>query len=288
VFKGPRGPAGVSPTYTGYWVDTSDEVDTLLKTIFKAERDRIEETIDYDLLAQNNEASALLLTKTETHAGILVAAVSAEVEAKRAHDLKRIQNATFYLIKLVHANDVIYAVRRTTAGWTTKRALSARSIIFAENRLDLDPYPRFDLEKTLDFFIVGEELLILHKGRFESTLRYKAAQAEDFLALQAEAGFLDLFVDLTPLVEYVGVNKIRLRRICAVRQKAHYLDADFMARVRQRSAEYGFALQFDNFGKIIVTPETGEEVITALLDHRLASGFSNRIYDVPSATQVTV
>ncbi|HTF72576.1 MAG TPA: hypothetical protein VK638_58900 [Edaphobacter sp.] len=61
-----------------------------------------------------------------------------------------------------------------------------------------------------------------------------------------------------------------------------------MTRVRQNYAEYGFALQFDNAGKLIVTPETGEEVITALLDHRLASGFSNRIYDVPSATPVAV
>jgi hypothetical protein len=86
----------------------------------------------------------------------------------------------------------------------------------------------------------------------------------------------------------VGVNKIRLRRMSAVRQKGHYRDAEFMDRLRQHHAEYGFTLQFDEDGKIVVTDETSSQIITALLDHRLASGFSKRIYDVPSTVPVPI
>lgn len=288
VFKTPTVAKDGKPTYRGHWVETTDEVDAVLKETVKAERDRLEELIDYDLLAENNESSALLIGLEETHGGLLADAVAAETENRRVQDAKHLLNSTFYLIKLTHNEDIMYAVRRTPSGWKTKRAISVRTLILAENRLDIDERPRFDIEKNVDFFIYDGEALILNKGRFESTLQYKQAHSEDFLALQEEQEFAALFVDLTPLVEHVGMNKIQLRRMCSVRQKAHYRDVDFMARIRDHHAEYGLALQFDGEGKIIVTPDTGAQVITALLDHRLASGFSKRVYDVPSATPVNV
>jgi hypothetical protein len=288
VFKGPRGPSNTPPKYTGYWVETTDGLDAALKDTVAAERNRIEETIAYELLAQNNEAGALLIAKKETNAGLLTDLAAAEIEAKRVQDAERLQNTTFYLIKLIRNDAILYAVRRTTSGWKTKHAISARSLFFAENMLDLDNRPRFDLEKSIDFFVIGEELLILHKEHFESTLRYKQTHANDFAELQAEPDFAAVFVDLAPLIQHVGVNKIRLRRMSAVRQKAHYRDAEFMSRLRQHYAEYGFALQFGEDGKIIATDETSSQIITALLDHRLASGFSKCVYDVSSTVTIPI
>jgi hypothetical protein len=40
--------------------------------------------------------------------------------------------------------------------------------------------------------------------------------------------FAAVFSDLAPLIQHVGVNKIRLRRMSAVRQKGHYRDGEFM------------------------------------------------------------
>lgn len=288
VFKGPRGPSDAPPVYSAYWVETTEDLDAALKDTVATEKNRIEETIEYGLLAQNNEASALLIAKEETNAGLLIDMVAAENEAKRVQDANRLQNTTFYLIKLIHNDAILYAVRRTTSGWTTKHAISARSIFFAENRLDIDNRPRFDLEKTIDFFVIGEELVILHKAHFESILRYKATHTNDFSELQVEPDFAAVFSNLIPLVQHVGVNKIRLRRMSAVRQKGHYRDPEFMERLRQHHAEYGFTIQFDEDGKIIVTDETSSQIITALLDHRLASGFSKRIYDVPSTVPVSI
>jgi hypothetical protein len=286
VFKGPQGPSDAPPKYTGYWVETTDSVDAALRDTLRNARERIEETIEYGLLAQNNEASALVIAKEETNVGILVDAAVAETENKKVLSVKRLQNASFYLIKMVHNDTILYAIRRTTSGWKTKRALSTRSIFFTENRLDLDNRPHFDLEKTIDFFIVGEDLLILNKGHFESILRYKEAHQNDFIALQAEAEFASAFADITPLVQHVGINKIQLRRMSAVRQKAYYRDTEFMNRLRQHHAEYGLSIQFDERGRIIATPETSSQIITALLDHRLVSGFSRKIYDVQDAKPV--
>jgi len=70
--------------------------------------------------------------------------------------------------------------------------------------------------------------------------------------------------------------------------KVNYRDPEFIERLRQHHAEYGFTLQFDQDGKIVVTDETSSQIITALLDHRLTSEFSKRTYDVPSAIPITV
>jgi hypothetical protein len=288
VFKGPRGASDADPTYTGHWVETTDSVDAVLKETVSAEIARIEEINQYALLAENNEASALQIAKDETFADIVIEAVGAETENKRVQKTEQLRNTTFYLIKMVNTDIILYAVRRTSTGWKTKRAVSARTIIFDENQLDLDDRPRFDLEKNLDFFVFDGDLLILHKGHFESILRYKEAHASDFLALQAEAEFAGIFVDLAPLVQYVGKNKIHLRRMSAVRKKGYYRDAEFMNRLRQRHTEYGFTFQFDEDGQIIPTAETSSQIITALLDHRLKSEFSRHIYDVPSTTQVPI
>lgn len=288
VCKGPTGASGAPPSYTGRWVETTDNVDAVLKETVGAERDRIEETIEYGLLAQNNEASALSIPREETHAGLLVDIVAAETEPKRVQRAEHLRNSKFYLIKLVHGDTVIHAVRRADSGWTTRRALSARSFFYEENRLTLDDRPHFDIEKTIDFFIIGDKVLILSKGHFESILRYKEAHRDDFISLQGEPEFAAAFVDLAPLAAYVGVNKIQLRRVSAIRQKGHYRDADFMARLRQHHATYGFTIKFDADGRIIVTPETCAQIVTALLDHRLASAFSTRIYDVPSTIPVSV
>ena len=142
--------------------------------------------------------------------------------------------------------------------------------------------------KSFDFIIFGDTILVRNKGAFESVLRYKSTQREDFVELQAEAEFLAAFVDVAPLVAYVGDNKIQLRRACAIRDKGHYRDPEFMQRLRQNQAEYGLVIQFDDGGRIIVTPETCAQIMKALLDHRLKSGFSALVYDVQDTTPVQV
>jgi hypothetical protein len=50
----------------------------------------------------------------ETDADVLLDAIAAETENKRADKVKKLQNATFYLIKLLHGENVLNAIRRTS------------------------------------------------------------------------------------------------------------------------------------------------------------------------------
>ena len=106
------------------------------------------------------------------------------------------------------------------------------------------------------------------------------------MQLQAEPSFAGAFTNMAPLVAYVGNNKIQLRRLSAIRQKRHFENAAFMAALRANAQQYNLTINFSANNQIEPTPETCADIIIALLDHRLWSGFSQLTYDVPDATQV--
>lgn len=59
-----------------------------------------------------------------------------------------------------------------------------------------------------------------------------------------------------------------------------------MQRLRQHHAQYQLNLTYNAQGLIDPTPANCPDIITALLDHRLSSAFSQNVYDVPDATLV--
>lgn len=274
------------PVFTSHWIETEPKLDAALKQAISQERGRISEMIEYSLLAQNNEHSVLHIDSLVTHAGLVTAQMGAELPAKKVANLKQVRNTDFYVVKLVSGDSVLYAVRKADASWQSKKAVDYLSVLFADDRLTLQESPSFSVSRHVDFFVLGENVLISHKGAFESVLNYKQAHADDFLVLQAEDEFSSLFSTIAPLVAFVGNNKLHLRRACAIREKAHYKNGAFMDRLRQNHQQFGLVLIFDAQGRIEPTDETCADIIRAFLDHRLMSPFSQNIYDVPDTTVV--
>jgi hypothetical protein len=277
-----------SPVFKGRWVQTTEVLDQALKAAVEAERDRITEIQEYSLLAQPNESSALAITTLETHAGLVVDEVAAELDAKKISRLKDIQNTIFYVIKLVSNDNIMHAVKKTNSTWKAKTARNMISVFFTDNQLTVEEDPGFAISKSVDFFILGENVYIAKKQVFESVLNYKSAHKNDFLALQSETEFSDVFGENSALLSYVGENRIQLRRASAIRQKGHYENPEFMKNIREHHAKYGLNLTFDDEGKIIVSAECCKDIFQALLDHRLMSAFSNAIYDAQNTENVAL
>ncbi len=286
LFKKSGGAGGTTPTYVGRWITTEDDLNKALKVSIDEARGRIEEAHEYGLLAQNNEASALLIDTAETHAGLIVAQSANPLPQKKIKNEKEVINTDFFVVRLTDGDNVLHVVRRTDGSWKTKKRKGIIDLGFRDNALELDTTPSFTLSKYVDFFIAGDRIIIPHKANFEAVLSYRQAHETDFLELKAEDEFAQIFSDLAPLTTYVGCNKIHLRRMCSIRQKGHYKDQGFMAQLKEHHAAYGLALQFDSNGLLVCTPENCRDVMTALLDHRLASAFSANVYDVPDATKV--
>lgn len=288
TFRGPTGSSNEAPRYSGKWVDTSDDVDTALKEAINTERMRIEEVLQYSLLAQNHESSALTITTEETHAPLIISASNEETQTNKAIEEKHLLNTKFYVIKLIQGDTIIYGVKKTDSSWLTKNRIGSRNFFFHDNRLAIDNRPHFQISKGIDFFIIGENVLCLNKSSFETVVRYKETHIQDLGTLLNDQNFINVFAEMQPLVDYIGQNKIQLRRASAIKQKAHFLDQGFMTRLQTTQAQYGFNIQFDQNGKILATNETASQIMTALLDHRLTSGFSQLIYDVQNTTAIQV
>lgn len=286
LFKKSGGAAGGAPTFTGRWIATEENVDSALKTAIAEAREQIDEVNEYGLLAQNNEGSVLGIDTIETYADLIVQRAENPLPQYKIRSLKQVQNTHFYVVRLTSNGQVLHAVRKADASWKTSRRSNYINVLYRDDSLELEAAPEFSLSKYVDFFIFDDRIFIKKKANFESILNYKQAHADDFAALQAEPGFAALFTNLAPLVAFVGANKIQLRRVCAIRHKGHYQDPNFMQRLRQHHAQYQLNLLYNVNGLIDPTPATCSDIITALLDHRLSSAFSQNVYDVPDATQL--
>ena len=117
-------------------------------------------------------------------------------------------------------------------------------------------------------------------------MNYKAAHIQNFNQLREEDKFSAIFTDLAPLVNYVGENKIQLRRISAIQQKGHYKNPKFMDSLRAHCAVFKLNINFDKDGKIIPTEGSCRDIFQALLDHRLSSHFREHLYDVQNTEVV--
>lgn len=275
-----QSPKGADPVFTGRWVKTSADLDQAMREAVEAERNRITEVTEYSLLAQPNESSALTITSVETHAGLMVAEAADQTTAKKVTRVKQIENTAFYAIKMVANGQVLYAIKKTDSSWRASRNRKLINAVFSDLELKVASDPEFSISRRVDFFVVGSNILISDKGNFESVLSYRQAHESDFKQLQQEADFTGVFTSLDALLDYIGTNKIQLRRACAIRQKAYYKNEIFMANLRENAEKFKLAIQFDVDGKIVPTAENCRDIMQALLDHRLVSGFSNNIYDV--------
>jgi hypothetical protein len=287
VFKKSGGAGGSEPVFTGRWLETTEQLDGLLKNAVRECTNRATEVIEYGILAQNNEASVLTITALETHAGLVLEKIGDEISVNKVSRLKHIANAAFYVVKMVFGGEAMYAFRKTDASWQARRARGIIPTLFSQDEiLDVDATPKFNLARDVDFFVYGEDIFIVNKGSFESVLNYRAAHLDNFSSLCEEEEFLSIFSDVAIIIDYVGTNKMQLRRALAIRSKGHYKDPDFMRSLRDNCVMFGLRIDFDEDGKIHPRPETCRDIFQALLDHRLKSHFSQNVYDVQDAASV--
>lgn len=274
------------PVFNGRWVGITDDLATSLRDAVSKALEGITETMEYDILAQNNESSALTLGADETHIALVEGQAANPTEGRKVTRLKQIANADFYMLRFATDDGLLLAVRKTNATWSTKRSSNILRVVFEDEELDVDQRPSFSLEPFFDFFVFDGDVFVSHKGRFESVLAYRAGHAEAFEKLTQEEDFCAIFSEVGPITEYVGTNKIQLRRAIAIREKGHFRSPDFMQNLRGECAAMGLVIAFDEDGRIVPTPESCRDIFQALLDHRLDSRLSKRLYDVQNTEPV--
>lgn len=286
IFKRSTKGTPPAPKYTGKWVSVDDDLRDALKTTALAFKTAITETFEYSLLAENNPSSALTIPQDETHAAKFVAESQDQTPVKRISKMEELANADFYAVKFSSAQGNLYCVRKTDSTWKTAKRKGAIHTFFKSKTLKLDEAPSFHIAKDFDIAVLDDKVFIKNKKGFESILSHKAAHQEDFNQLLGEQAFQVLFTAIDAVSTYVGNNAMQLRRASAIKMKGHYLDDRFMDNLRKESANFGLNITFEADGRIAPTVESCPDIFKALLDHRLKSHFSERIYDVQNTEVV--
>ncbi|WP_218511367.1 Kiwa anti-phage protein KwaB-like domain-containing protein [Variovorax sp. dw_308] len=268
-------------------VNTTPQLTAQLRQIVTASVARFEEVDEYELLAQVNEISCLHLQEDETVFGDLQALVDLPPEENLIRNIRHIDNSIGYIVRLRMDGQVIYCVKKVSDVWRAKKASSFFNVVVTgANELDLVDDRALTIAKNFDFFVTGGGILIANKASFETLLSFKHTYQNSFDALQKNAQFSGLFVDVAPLVAHVGTNAMHLRRMAVIEQRRHYADAAYIGRLRAVNAQKNWGIEFDAQGRIIATDASLKTIMQVLLNHRLYSELSLGTFDVPSAAQV--
>ncbi|ELY5219602.1 TPA: Kiwa anti-phage protein KwaB-like domain-containing protein [Yersinia enterocolitica] len=274
------------PTFTSYWIDTSPALATEIKNLIESFRDGVHEVMEYSILAQNNESSLLTITSVETYAPDIVQSSANEIKEKKVTRITRLDNKDFYSVKLVHDGVVLHCIKKTDESWKTKKMAEKITMLFSDQKLDIDKEKKFTISKYFDFFIFKGNIFIENKKNFESVLSYKKDHIENLEELLIDKDFSNLFDNAEPLKKYVGNRAIQLRRVSAIKTKGNYKNKDFMDSLRENAVEFKLNIKFDKDGKIIVDEASCPDIFNALLDHRLQSHYRKHLYDVQNGAQI--
>lgn len=273
--------------FSAYFVRTDETLNGLLREVVAAEMTRITEFAPYTYLAETNENSCLTMAGGQNDFDQLKGQVDRPEPECGAQSIKDLMGAEGYVVKFVHGDQTVYAVKRSTSTWKTAYPKKYINMIFHNGELSAAADTSFSIERTFDFYYLNGVIFIAGKRAFESAMAHRVAYAQAFAELQRDATFSGLFTQMQPLIDYVGMNSIQLRRMAVVEQKALYAKPNFLASLQAVSNARGWGLNFDpNSNRLIPCEQTARTILQVLLDHRLLSEVTQNIYDVPDAVPV--
>jgi len=241
---------------------------------------------EYSLLSQTSEGGFLAVSREDTLFPRLQGLIDQPLEECLVKNVKQLNNAAGYVLRLRQGESVIYCVKKANADWATRKKKGMMNIFFTEAGLDIMDNPSFSISRSFDFFVVGENVLMTNKPAFESLLNHKDTYEEAYAALKQEAGFSAAIADFVVFDAFIGENATHLRRMAVIKARGYYNNPDYMMRLREINGVRGWGIQFDAQGRIVATPEKMRDILHVLLDHRLRSELSDNQYDVPSTTPV--
>lgn len=285
IFK-KRSVIGDTNPFTAVSVLMSDTLRDQLKELINNYRNSHTFSENYDLLAQCTEGGFLSAPMSETLFPSLKELIDLPPEEQLVRNVKQLNNAAGYILRLRHEDQLLYCIKKTPADWATRKKKDVMSVVFKQTKLDVVDDPSFSFTKFFDFFVIGNQVLMTNKAAFESLLNHKTSYMEDYAELKQESEFSAVIADFSSMDTYVGTNATQLRRMTVIRVRGYYKNPDYLNRLKNVNQIRSWGIQFDERGKIVPTAETMRAIMQALLDHRLRSELSENEYDVPSTSLI--
>lgn len=172
--------------------------------------------------------------------------------------------------------------------WKMKRTKGLIPLLFRENQFeDLDDEPVFSISNWVDFVYYDNILLILSIKNFEAGLNFREGMINKANNFYEEQAVQDLFINLDILINKAGNNQRYLKKIATIKNLGYYTDQVFLQRLRTVNDAKNWGIEF-NEGKIVISEDSLESILTLLQNKRLHSELSEEDFDVSSVKKLEV
>jgi hypothetical protein len=271
----------VAPTFQAFYVATEPKLQKKLADIVRSAVERANRARAYDYFtADMEDQDALVVNIAETDFDVIQAQIDKGVDAPTITKPEELNDSWAYLIDVEIGGKHVRAVHKIAGGWALKKQSLIVKVLFAKSTLmDYEEAPVFQLVRTLDFIAFEDTVFVLDKSKFESALNFRKGMERKRDELLNEFGTMGLFSDVNLIRERIGTNLRHLRRAASVKKNGYYRDGGFIAELKTVCNKYGWNIAWQD-GKIVVTAENEEVILTVLNNDRLESPVNHELFDV--------
>lgn len=269
-------------TYDVLQVNADDNLRKRLRGIAGGKIQQSNNALEYDFNTADLDDNLLGIATSETDFQSIIDVIAAEDEPDFADTIEQLIDSWLYIARLDLAGEPpLYAARRISEGWTTKKVTQLISMIFTNNMLmDIEQKEIFRIDGKVDFFSYDGTTFIADKKNFETALNFREGMEKNRDEIIEEFHTLNLFENATEVSTLVGNNMRRLRRLSQVKRAGYYKDTNFLANLKRVNDEEGWGIKYSADGKLLVTEEDIETVLRVLNNDRLTSKINSENFDV--------
>ncbi|MCW3787227.1 Kiwa anti-phage protein KwaB-like domain-containing protein [Plebeiibacterium sediminum] len=272
-----------SATYTPRIVNIDNNLKYKLRNISSKKIEVSNQALEYDFNTSDLDNNVLGIETNETDLQNILDTINAPEPIQIVDKYEDLLGAWIYIARLdVPNNKPLYAIRRVSEGWSTKKVTQLSvNMIFSNNMLvDLDRQNIFRIDNKIDFFSYDGFIFIADKKNFEAALNFREGMEKNRDIIVEEFKEAKLFVNADEIKKFVGDSIPRLRKLSQVKNAGYYKDNSFLTSLKQVALEENWDIEYDNEGKMTVTEDNIDSILSVLNNGRLTSKVTKEIFDV--------
>ena len=269
-------------TYDVLQVNVDTKLRKKLRGITSGKIQQSNAAVEYDFNTADLDDNLLGIATSETDFQSIIDVIAAEEEPDLADSIEQLIDSWLYIARLDLAGQPpLYAARRVSEGWTTKKVSQLISMIFQNSMLvDIEQKEIFRIDGKVDFFSYDGTTFIADKKNFETALNFREGMERNRDEIVGEFHTMNLFDNASEVSTLVGDNIRRLRRLSQVKKAGYYKDANFLANLKRVNDEEGWGIKYSKDGRLLVTEDDIETVLRVLNNDRLTSKINSENFDV--------
>jgi hypothetical protein len=271
-------------------VNADESLRRKLRDISKKQVDLSNEVIGYDFNTADLDNDVLAIQTSETDFEQLIKIITSDDSDSESVDqvpkfvrrYEELIGSWIYVARLdVPDQPPLYAARRVSSSWTSKKVNGGLSMIFKDTMMiDLDQEEIFRVEPNIDFYVFNGFVFIANKNNFEIALNFREGMEENRDKIVEDFKEQAIFQNAEDIAHLVGDNVKRLRRLSKVKKSAYYHDPQFLANLQMVNDEESWGIKYSDDGKLIASEETIDTILLVLNNDRLTSKINAENFDV--------